>query len=242
MPRFVPRLYCDQPLAYNRVVSLSADHYHYIANVMRMVNGDALSLFNSRDGEWNGQIQNLEKKSAEVRLGSQISAFSPDVEIHLYFPPIKKERLRFLVEKATELGATHFHPIITDHTTQKFNEEKLKAVALEAVEQSGRLDLPVLEEARDFKKLIESLDSKTFLFAAVESFTEKRFSDYKNMLISPLRFLIGPEGGWSDEEIAILLNSSYVYPVSLGKNILRSETAGIFGMSVLMELFHRKKQ
>lgn len=242
MSRFIPRLYCDSSLFEGGLISLCAEQHHYVANVMRMENGGILSLFNARDGEWQVEIQKLGKKSVEVKLGSQLCVFSSGAEIHLYLPPIKKERLRFLVEKATELGVTHFHPIITDHTTQKLNEEKLRATVVEAVEQSGRLDIPVIEEIKCFRELMVSFDKVSPLFVAVESFTEKRFSDYETVLSSPLRFVVGPEGGWSESETETLLNTSHVYPVSLGKNILRSETAGIFGISVLMELFHRKKQ
>lgn len=197
---------------------------HYLKNVLRKNEGDYVRLFNGRGGEWLCALVNIGKKSALAEPKEQIRVqTTPARAIHAYFAPIKKARMDILIEKAVELGATHLHPVLTQNTEmRKLNVERLSAQIIEAAEQCERLSLPELAPATDIYKALSNLPCP--LYAAIER------GDYKEARdILPregdIAILTGPEGGFTEEEITFLLNHKNMTPVSLGKNILRAETA-----------------
>ena len=217
-----PRLYTELDLMQGGVIELPKEQAHYLKNVLRKSEGDPVRLFNGRDGEWVYCINALGKKGGEAAALEQTRPQTAQGrQIHAFFPPIKKNRMDFMIEKAIELGATDLHPIITQNTeTRKINEERLKAQIIEAAEQCERLDLPTLHKLSDMFTVLKSCDAP--VYAAIE-----RMDAPKRITVESgdVAVLIGPEGGFTAEEIATLGTIPSIKAVSLGDNILRAETA-----------------
>lgn len=217
-----PRLYVDDDLSNNAEIPLNEPHARYLLSVMRQREGDTIRVFNGRHGEYSGDLIPLSKKKAMLKnLRLLVAQPEPKGEIHLYFAPIKKDRLPFLVEKAVELGVTDLYPVLSAHTeNRKPNMEKIKAYIIEATEQCERLDIPVLHPIQN----MVTCDFYDPTFAAIE---RKDYSLFESSQ-SKLGLMIGPEGGWSEEEKSFLLNHNNIRPVSLGSLILRAETAALY--------------
>ena len=225
-----PRLYTELDLFEGGTVELPKEQAHYLKNVLRKSEGDQVRLFNGRDGEWVYSLSAMGKKGAEARSHEPIRPQTQQGrKIHAYFPPIKKNRMDFMIEKAVELGVTDLHPIITQNTeTRKINEERLKAQIIEAAEQCERLDLPVLHPLVD---IFTALNTCKFpVYAAIERMdTPTRIGDER----ADIAVLIGPEGGFTAEEIHRMMALPKLKAVSLGDNILRAETALLKLLSLL---------
>ena len=220
-----PRLYISDPLSVGEKIKFTTDDHHYLTNVLRKSAGDQLRLFNGRDGEFLAQLENVSKKSSEAKIKLLLkSQPQADRHVRLYFAPIKKDRLPFLIEKAVELGVTDFHPVLTTRTeNRKYREDKIKSYIKEAAEQCERLDFPILHESLSLTDC--PFESPTY--AAIEREDNPLFSPQEKTL----GILIGPEGGWTGDEIDYLSTLSHITPVSLGSNILRAETAALFMLS-----------
>lgn len=190
---------------------------------MRKNDGDHVRIFNGRDGEFIGEIRKTGKKTADLHIIQQTRRqTSPARQIHLYFAPIKKDRLGFLVEKSVELGVTDLHPVITAHTeNRKPAAEKIRKQIIEAAEQCERMDLPSLHP------VLSSLGDIPFdvmpFYAAIERMDAPLLAPRAE---GDIAFLVGPEGGWSVQETDFLCRQSLT-PVTLGPSILRAETAVI---------------
>lgn len=226
-----PRLYVDQDFQADATLELDAHVAHYLKTVMRRQEGDAVRVFNGRDGEWLATLHQLGKKSAQTTLKEQIKE-QPVAQdpITLYFAPIKKARLDFLIEKAVEMGVTDLHPILTANVQNpKLNIDRMHTHITEAAEQCERMEIPTLHP---IQKLI-NFTSDDQLYWCAERFDGavplSQFPKARN-------FLIGPEGGFTEEEKARLKNFETVQPVSLGDTLLRAETA------VMMCLSHTRLQ
>jgi 16S rRNA (uracil1498-N3)-methyltransferase len=221
-----PRLYVDHDLAVGIDTPLSSDHAHYLLSVMRKNDGDAVRVFNGRDGEYLGEIKRIGKKDAVLKIAEKIQGQPETIRAtHLYFAPIKKDRLGFLIEKATELGVTDFHPVMTDHTENRhFKHDKVIRQIVEAAEQCERLDMPHLHDITELSDLPDDQ-----IYAAIERQDAKIFCPQSNY--DDIAILIGPEGGWSEKEIQSLQSRPSIIPVSLGPRILRAETAALFMLS-----------
>lgn len=226
-----PRLYVDQSLEAGKAAVLSEAQAHYLKNVLRRAAGDSVRVFNARDGEFAAAVEALDKRGGIVRCGGRLRApRAPQRRLHLVFPPLAKDRMDFLIEKSVELGATDLHPVTTRQCDiRKINAERLAAQIIEAAEQCERLDIARLHPLQPLEELMRQWDTATPLFAAVER------SD-----AAPLRpvggdcaLLVGPPGGFSDEEKEKLANHAAIRPVTLTDTILRTETAAIYGLSVI---------
>lgn len=229
-----PRLYTELPLHSGQVTVLSAEQAHYLKNVLRKNTGDPLRLFNGRDGEWLCALDSLGKKGADVTPQDCLTPQPAKARsIHAFFAPIKKHRMDFMIEKAVELGVTDLHPILTHNTeVRKINEERMTAQIIEAAEQCERLDIPKLHPLQDIHKAVQAHGKA--IYAALErgehplAREQLAKDDAQDIAI-----LIGPEGGFTQDEIRILLSSDSIRPVSLGDTILRAETALIKLLSLL---------
>jgi len=226
-----PRLYLNVSLKENESVALDTPQNHYLKNVLRKNVGDIIRVFNGVEGEWVCEISALGKKSGEGVL-KQCLKRQPNFskEIALYFAPIKKQRMDILIEKAVELGVTDLHPVLTNRTEyRKLNEGRMSAQIIEASEQCERLTIPKLHTiARLSDVLIQNHDVP--FYACLERDANKTLiSDCD--FTSGVAFLIGPVGGFDDDEVARILSCEDVIPLSLGNYILRAETAAIMCMS-----------
>lgn len=223
-----PRLYVPDDLTEGAIIDLSPDHAHYLLHVMRKNVGDFVRVFNGRDGEFVAVLSPKSKKIMElIDLKRSKNQKNAAVKIHLYFAPIKKDRLAILIEKAVELGVTDLYPVITDRTeNRKFNEEKMMRHIIEAAEQCERMDIPTLHKSTSFHQC-------QFIhptFAAIERRDDiAAFKPQQNN--QDVGLAIGPEGGWTKDEIQLFMTHSNVTPVHLGDLILRAETAAFFMIS-----------
>lgn len=221
----LPRLYTELDIAESVDIALSKDKAHYLKNVMRKSIGDQLRVFNGRDGEWLCDLKDISKKSGVLKPLKTMKA-QPNISkrIHGFFPIIKKQRMDFMVEKAVELGVTDLHPVLCEYCdVRKINVERIQAQIIEASEQCERLDIPELHHLKNLKDAIFSFSID--IYAALERFDNQQNFNLKTQ--NDYGVLVGPEGGFSDNEIVLLKSQDHVIPVSLGNNILRSETAFI---------------
>lgn len=190
---------------------------------MRRQDEDSLRIFNGHDGEWLASLQNLKKKSGEALILKQIKDQpQTTTQTHLFFAPIKKNRMDILIEKSVELGIDHLTPIITAHTQNtKINLERARAQIIEAAEQCERLDVPTLHAPCK----LNDLRYDGALYVGLERTAAPPLQSMT--LESEIAFLIGPEGGLSDEEIKSVSDKPNTKPFSLGARIYRAETAAI---------------
>ena len=205
---------------------------------MRKTVGDTLRVFNGRDGEWLATIDELNKKNALIALTHQLLEQKQGADIWVLASPVKKEAFDLMIEKACELGAAKFIPVICDHTVvHKINQERLQAIALEAAEQSERLDVMTVESLQGLKNILNSKDCHRDLIFCIERTGAASLAVVARKLAGkPLAILIGPEGGFSAQEIDFINNFAHAHPVSLGPRILKAETALIAALSCVQLL------
>ena len=221
------RLYVDQPLAAGQAVALGPDAANYLFNVMRLGRGAVIALFNGRDGEWQAEVAEAGKRQgiAVCREMSAPQKMPPD--LWLLFSPIKKDRTAFVVEKAVELGVARVMPVLTRFTnSERWRQDKEHAHAVEAAEQCGATFVPEVCEVQHLDKVLTGWDAGRALYWADETLALSS-SMPSAPVAGPAAILIGPEGGFSDDEKTRLRALPYVRPLSLGPRILRAETAAI---------------
>jgi 16S rRNA (uracil1498-N3)-methyltransferase len=221
------RLYIDSSLKKEGEVSLSKDHLHYLSNVLRMKSGQDLRVFNGRDGEWRASLETLSKKQATLKINENLRAPVEAPDIRLAFALVRRHRTAFIIEKATELGVSVLEPVITDRTQfPKLNLEKARTQIIEAAEQTERLDLPSINAPQNLLDWNNAHSDRSVLFADEAGGGESVVDIFKS-LERPITLLVGPEGGFSDTERAMLRDQENVIPVSLGPRILRADTAAL---------------
>lgn len=230
------RLFVDAPLEAGASVVLARAQTHYLRQVMRRAPGDRIRLFNGRHGEWRGAIETLDPRGARVRLRARLADQGPVPALWLLFAPLTAVRTRFVVEKATELGVGALHPVLTDRgRTRRVNADRLRAQAIEAAEQCGRLEVPPTEEARPLAEALAGWPPERRLLvcdprgeaAAAEAFAE----GLSGKGGAPWAILVGPEGGYSPEERRLLAGHPAAVRARLGPRILRAETAALAALA-----------
>lgn len=230
-----PRLYVPDDVKESTTLSLDDKAAHYLKNVLRCPDGMGLRLFNGKHGEFLAAVR-FDKKNVLLDVKEKLheQPIAPH-ELHLVFPPIKKDRMDFMIEKAVELGATHFHPVLTRQTSVRdINAERVTKQIIEACEQCERLDIPVITALSGLDVFLKKWPDDIPLYAAIEREDAPHLAEIKPS--SKSGFLIGPEGGFSQEEKTLLLSHEKIKPISLGQNILRAETAAILGLGLLSTL------
>lgn len=232
------RLFVEAPLPGRGTLALEKEQSHYLANVMRQKVGDKAVLFNGTDGEWSAEVVSVEKRSVSLRILEKTRDQVPEPNLTLAFAPIKKARLDFMAQKATELGAAHLHPIFTRRTiVDRVKTERLHANAIEAAEQCERLNVPEIHEAVKLDKFLSTLSNDTMIMFCDE---DKSGKTAHNALIDlpddlktrPWVVLIGPEGGFDDTERAAIRKRDNTVVVSLGPRVLRADTAAMAALSL----------
>lgn len=228
------RLYVENLLKSGEEFPLQPDQLHYVRNVLRHTTGQMLNVFNQQSGEWEAVLTALDKNKGMVRPLKQVGAPYQPEEVWLLFSPLKHDAQLFMIEKATELGVTHFLPVITERcTVSRIKSDKLARNAVEAVQQCERLDLPDFFEPQSLADLLADWDKSRPLIVCRERGESAALVDVLDQvkLKKPLGFLIGPEGGFSAREINLLEKQTFVTFASLGPRILRAETAAIAVLS-----------
>ncbi len=231
-PSSLPRLYVDEPLADGMMLTLEGAPANYLAAVLRLGAGAQVKLFDNRSGEWLGEIVEAARKRVTLCLVAHLRPREPVPDLWLLFAPIKRGRIDWLVEKATELGVARLVPVITRRTTvDRVKDERLFAHAVEAAEQCDRTALPTLAEPQKLETLLRSWPAERSLIFADENGGQPMIEAVSP---GPAAILIGPEGGFTDEERALIRAVSQAIPVSLGPRILRADTAALAALTLWM--------
>ena len=224
------RLYADTALAAGVAVEATEGQAHYLGNVMRRASGDPVHLFNGRDGAWAARISALSRGKAAFAVETPVRPQAPDADLWLAFAVLKRDTTDFVVQKATELGVSALLPVFTERTNAgRVNLDRLRAIAIEAAEQSERLTIPEIRPARQLPDLLAAWPAERALFVALERADGRKLGPVSG----PAGLLIGPEGGFGPRDHVALDRCRFVHAVSLGPRILRAETAAIAGLALL---------
>ncbi len=227
------RLYFSNKLASGIVVKLSENQSHYIKNVIRLNEGDRISLFNSKDGEWDTIILSHKKDFTEIKIDKLSKPRKEENNIWLAFSPIKKIPQDFMLQKTTELGIQKFIPLICERSVvREINIKRAKKILIEASEQSNRISVPEFKEIQSLENFINNFDKNgKLVFCDINCNT----NNLKNISTKklPICILIGPEGDFSEKERQLIVDNKKTISVSLANNILRSETAAIAATTIL---------
>lgn len=231
-PASTPRLFVDQPLALDASVAIDGNAAHYLLGVMRMKAGDPVLLFDNRSGEWLAIVAETAKRSLTLRIDRQTRDIEHVPDLWLCFAPVKKARLDWIIEKATELGVARLQPVITERTiVERVKQERLEAQIVEACEQCGRTALPALADPVKLPQLLKGWSAdRTLLFADEAGGAPLAAVGAP----APAAILTGPEGGFTARERDMLRAHSAVRRIALGPRILRAETAAIAAVTLWM--------
>lgn len=223
------RLFVDADLSSGDDVVPRDDQVHYLRRVMRLGDGDAVAVFNGRDGEWRAVVKPRGKRSATLHIDHCLRDQTVGQDICLAFAPVKRPHIDFLVEKACELGVARLLPVMTRFTmVDRVNLERLRANAIEAAEQSDRLDVPEIVEPVSFDELIAGWNSDRGLLWGDESGGGASFARaIADLGDRPTTVFVGPEGGFSPDERTRLRSLETAHAVSLGRRVLRADTAAL---------------
>ncbi len=233
------RLYLDQPkITVGNLIKIDDKEFKYLIKVMRQKINDTIFIFNGTSGEFESKIIEINKKDLQISIIKKIAELEKPPKITLAFAPVKNVRIDFVAAKACEMGATNFQPIITQRTiVNKINEERFLANIKESCEQCGRNDVPTLQKIaklNDFFK--KNQDSDKIFILCDESRGAKRASEVLSKIDlqnKEMVILIGPEGGFSKKEFEMMYKINNLYPISLGKRILRADTAVICALALM---------
>ncbi len=223
-----------QPLGEGGRVALDAGQANYLGNVLRMKEGAELLLFDGRSGEWLARIAEAGRKRMVLSVERRTREAEAIPDVWLAFAPIKRARIDWLIEKATELGVARLMPVTTQRTiVERVKLERLQAIAVEAAEQCGRTRLPEIGEPVPLARFLEQRDAARTLYFADEGGGDPVADAFKP---GAATILTGPEGGFTDEERVAIRTAPNAVPVSLGPRILRAETAALAALAAYMAL------
>jgi 16S rRNA (uracil1498-N3)-methyltransferase len=228
------RLYVPDKLAADAEIAPSAEQSRYLVTVMRRGVGDDAALFNGRDGEWRARIGAVSKRGCTLRVEDQLrpQAIGPDLDLVIAL--VKRARLEIIIEKAAELGARRVRLAVTrftnaDHT----NVARLQAIAVEAAEQTGRMDVPQVLAPEKLERLLDGWEAgRRLMFCDEAGDARPALQALAGGDAGPWAVLIGPEGGFAPEERDRLRGQAFVTPVTLGPRILRADTAAISALTL----------
>jgi 16S rRNA (uracil1498-N3)-methyltransferase len=236
------RLFVEAPLAAGARISPSEGQAHYLLHVMRARGGERVALFNGVDGEWRARLAEVTRRNCALICEAQGQAQTEVPDLWLAFAPIKKTPADYVAQKATELGVRALQPVITRRTVaRRVNLERMRANAIEAAEQSGRLGVPELREPVALDALLQSWPAgRRLLFcdeggdaAPIAAALEK---ERAGQGAAAWGVLTGPEGGFDPQERAAIRACSFVLPVTLGPRIMRADTAALAALAIWQAL------
>ena len=231
-----PRLHLETHLAAGLEIEAEPGQAHHLGAVLRRGAGDAVAVFNARDGEWAGRITALRKDRCRIALEAQSRAPAPEPDLRLMVAALKRDAMEWLVEKATELGVAAIHPVLTRRSVaDRVNQARLAAIARGAAEQCERLSLPVIHAAIPLHAALSSWDGTPIFMAAERSGADPLPNALAGQRL-PLGLLIGPEGGFDRAELDAARSYPFVKTIGLGPRILRAETAAVTGLAILAAL------
>jgi 16S rRNA (uracil1498-N3)-methyltransferase len=231
-PKSLPRLFLRESIGDGASLDLDAAQANYLGNVLRLGAGAQLLVFDGSSGEWQATIAEVGKK--RMTLSVERKTREPEIipDVWLAFAPVKRTQTDWLVEKATEIGVAKLIPVMTRRTmAERVRLDRLESIAIEAAEQCGRTRLPAIAEPLPLSRLLPSRDHARRVYFADEAGGEPAMQAFQP---GPSLILIGPEGGFTDEERATVRGAENTVAISLGPRILRAETAALAALSAYM--------
>jgi 16S rRNA (uracil1498-N3)-methyltransferase len=236
-----PRLFVSVPLDAGATVALDAAQAHYLTGVLRLAAGDPVLIFNGTDGEWKARLANISKRSAALAVEAQSRPQTRSGHLHYVFSPLKRARLDYMVQKAVEMGVASLNPVIMRHTqAERVNLDRMRANAIEAAEQCGILAIPPIAAPLDFAAALAALAAERHLVfcdedaPATDPVAALRESAAGAAAAGAgIAVVIGPEGGFSEEERSALLRRPNTTRIALGPRILRADTAAVAALAVV---------
>ena len=229
------RLYLDADLAEAAELACDSGQANYLRNVLRLKPGDPILAFNGRDGEWSATIVETGRRGVILRLGEQVREQEGGPDIDYLFAPLKRARLDYMVQKATEMGVARLRPVTTRRTlAERVNVARMRANAIEAAEQCGILRIPEVSEPVKLESAIADWDARRPLIFCDEGVEERcPLSRLARVQPGPVALLVGPEGGFDEGERELLASKPFVTRISLGPRILRADTAAVAALALV---------
>jgi 16S rRNA (uracil1498-N3)-methyltransferase len=231
-----PRLFVDAALAPGETVALEHSQSNYLGNVLRLSAGSTILVFNGRDGEWQASISGR-KRPDSLTIVAQTRPQDRLPDLVYVFAPLKHARLDYMVQKAVEMGASSLQPVLTRFTqVSRVNGERMRANVIEAAEQCGILSLADVAEPVPLDRYLGQRDGQRLLVFCDEA------ADVENPLQAlqsastasdGVDIVIGPEGGFAEEERALLLRQPRTLRLSLGPRVLRADTAAVAALALV---------
>jgi 16S rRNA (uracil1498-N3)-methyltransferase len=231
-----PRLFIDGPLSAGATVGLDRNQSNYLGNVLRLAAGETVLVFNGRDGEWQAAIAGR-KRADNLTMLAQTRAQDHLPDVAYVFAPLKHARLDYMVQKAVEMGAASLQPVMTRFTqVSRVNSERMRANVIEAAEQCGILSLAEVAEPvaldrhlgqREAQRLLVFCDEAADVADPLQALKSSQKAS------NGIDVLIGPEGGFAEEERALMLRQPNILRLALGPRILRADTAGVAALALV---------
>lgn len=235
-PKSAPRLFIDDTLAAGQSRRIDGNAAHYLAQVMRVAPGSIIILLDNQTGEWTAEVTATSRRAVDVTVTQNLRPREPVPDFWLCVAPIKKHHFDLVIEKATELGVDRILPVLTRRSVvDKVNAERMGVIMREAAEQCARTALPELAPPVPLPRLLADWPQERTIFFADENGGESAATTIARHP-GPAAILIGPEGGFDDDERALIRAHPQAHPISLGPRILRAETAAIAATAIWMAL------
>lgn len=229
------RLFVPHELGPGAAFDADRAQSHYLAHVLRMAEGAELLVFNGRDGEWSARVAVVGKKAVRLSVTERTRPQPPLPDLVYAFAPLKAGRLDYLVQKAVEMGAGALQPVVTRHTqVAKPPMERIEANVIEAAEQCGVLAVPAVRPPVKLERLLAEWErDRRLIFCDEDAATDNPLPALQAIAESRLGLLVGPEGGFSDDERRMLRALPFVTAIPLGPRILRADTAAVAALAVI---------
>lgn len=229
------RLFVDADLGAQTEVACTPAQSNYLRNVLRLKPGDAILAFNGRDGEWRAEIADASKRTTTLAITEQVRPQAGGPDIDYLFAPLKRARLDYMVEKATEMGVARLRPVLTRRTTpERVNTERMLTHAIEAAEQCGILRIPQIVPPEKLERVIAGWDpARPLVFCDEDSAEACPFTALARIAPGPVAVLVGPEGGFDPGERELLSSQPFIMRISLGPRILRADTAAVAALALV---------
>ncbi len=229
------RLFVTGDLAAGHAIELDHDQAHYLINVLRLEKGARLLVFNGRDGEWEAHLSDVKKRSVVLAIDALRRPQETGPDIDYLFAPLKRGRLDYMVQKATEMGVARLRPVITARTiAERVKVERMRANVIEAAEQCGVLRVPEVFDPIQLEAALDRWDQgRTIIFCDEDNGAGDPIATLQQVRRGPIAVLIGPEGGFTREERGRLKLMPFVTPLALGPRIMRADTAAVAALALV---------
>lgn len=229
------RLYIETPLAPEALHECTPEQANYLLNALRLAVGAEILVFDGVHGEWRAMIAEARKGRCRLRAVARVRAQAEGPDLHYLFAPLKRARLDYMVQKATELGVAALRPVLTRRTVaERVKLARMRANAIEAAEQCGVLRIPEVHAPEKLESLLAAWPpARRLIFCDEKEAAEPPLAALSMIGAGPLAVLIGPEGGFEEAERAALRRQSYVVPISLGPRVLRADTAAVAALALV---------